>query len=67
MLEIEHMDRGYLAELARTRDVFVKEKDSTSLRRVPGGRVAVEELLDDPALHRQDCVVLSPALSAAQP
>lgn len=64
MLEIEHMDRGYLAELARTRDVFVKEKDSTVLRRVPGERIAVEELLDDPTLHRQDCVVLSPALAA---
>lgn len=63
MLEIEHMDRGYLAELARTRDVFVMEKDSTVLRRVPGERIAVEELLDDPTLHRQDCVVLSPALA----
>ncbi|NGN93136.1 FkbM family methyltransferase [Nocardioides sp. KC13] len=62
MLEIEHMDRGYLAELARTRDVFVKEKDSGALRRVPGERIAVEEMLDDPTLHRQDCLVLSPAL-----
>jgi hypothetical protein len=44
----------------------VKEKDSTLLRRVPGGRVAVEELLDDPALHRQDCLVLSPALAVEQ-
>jgi FkbM family methyltransferase len=66
MLEIEHMDRGYLAELARTRDVFVKEKETGSLRRVPGGRVAVEELLDDLALHRQDCLVLSPALAVEQ-
>ncbi|MGH3349653.1 MAG: FkbM family methyltransferase [Nocardioides sp.] len=63
MLEIEHMDRGYLAELARTYDVFVKEKETTSLRRVPGERIAVEELLDDSTLHRQDCVVLSPSLS----
>jgi FkbM family methyltransferase len=63
MLEIEHMDRGYLAELARTRDVFVKEKEATSLRRVPGERVAVEDLLEDPTLHRQDCLVLSPALA----
>ncbi|MFD7074542.1 FkbM family methyltransferase [Nocardioides sp. NPDC059952] len=62
MLEIEHMDRGYLAELARARDVFVKAKETTVLRRVPGERVAVEELLDDPTLHRQDCLVLSPAL-----
>lgn len=66
MLEIEHMDRGYLAELARARDVFLKEKEAGSLRRVPGGRVAVEELLEDPALHRQDCLVLSPALAAEQ-
>lgn len=65
MLEIEHMDRGYLAELARTRDVFVKEKDSMALRRVPGERIAVEELLDDPTLHRQDCLVLSPALAGS--
>ena len=63
MLEIEHMDRGYLAELARTYDVFVKEKETASLRRVPGERVAVEELLEDSTLHRQDCVVLSPGLS----
>lgn len=63
MLEIEHMDRGYLAELARTRDVFVMEKETTALRQVPGERVAVEELLDDPTLHRQDCLVLSPALA----
>lgn len=66
MLEIEHMDRGYLAELARARDVFLKEKEAGSLRRVPGGRVAVEELLEDPALHRQDCLVLSPPLAAEQ-
>ena len=66
MLEIEHMDRGYLAELGRTRDVFLREKETDSLRRLPGARVAVEELLDDPALHRQDCLVLSPALAAEQ-
>jgi FkbM family methyltransferase len=62
MLEIEHMDRGYLAELARAREVFVKVKDSTALRRVPGERIAVEELLDDPTLHRQDCLVVSPSV-----
>ena len=63
MLEIEHMDRAYLAELARTHDVFVKEKETVTLRRVPGERVGVDELLEDSTLHRQDCVVLSAALS----
>lgn len=69
-VDVEGFERevvdGAARSLARTRDVFVKEKDSTSLRLVPGGRVAVEELLDDPALHRQDCLVLSPALAAEQ-
>ncbi len=65
MLEVAHMPMAYLARSAEQHAVYLLDRRTGRLHRVPGGNAQLaSELVAAPWLHTHDCLVASDAIAS---